>query len=158
MTRSRTSRVYQAGRGAFKGTPTRGQDNLLRAMAAMVAEATQILKPTKAVKKKEADKPPLPFGPGELYELVKERVPHIIACEPYNKLWFGRLGNTLQNTNGLVKDDLEVFVAWVEGGGLEFFTDCTFAHVIKHWDVWITKARSGGQLRGMVNQGAEEYL
>lgn len=155
MTRSRISRVYKAGRGAFKGTPTEGQDNLLRSMAAMIAEATN-MRPQQKAKKGVQDGPKLPFGPKALYEACLQRVPHIIACEPYNKAWFGRLGKALQNTNGLREDDLEAFVSWVENDGLSWFEDCTFAHVIKHWDVWITKAR--GDHGGTTKQGAESYL
>jgi hypothetical protein len=157
MSRSRVSRVYKAGRGAFVGTPTSGQDNLLRAMAAMVAEATQIIKPTAKVKKEAQDKPKLPFGPGELYDACLQRVPHIIACVPYNKTWFGRLGKALQNTDGLREDDLETFVSWVENDGLDWFHNCTFAHVIKHWDGWIVKARAG-VMSGNTGVSAEDYL
>ena len=156
MTRSRTTRVYRAGVDTFVHRPTPAQDAMLRAMAAMIAESTNITKPTKAVKKKEADLPPLAFGPGELYELVKERVPHVIACEPYNKNWFGRMGKVLRDTNGLVKDDLETFVAWVEAGGLDFFNSCTFPHVIKNWGTWIVKARSNTM--SPTGMGAEDYL
>jgi hypothetical protein len=155
MIRGRLSKIYKAGRGAFKGTPTPGQDNLLRAMAAMIAEATEMRPPAKKAKPKDA--PKLPFGPGELYEECKARVPHIIACEPYNKRWFSALGKRLQDTVGLQRDDMNAFVSWVEGGGLDFGDSWTFDHVVKHWSTWMAKARSGDY--SFTNaKGMEDYL
>lgn len=145
--------IYRAGVEAFGSRPNAQQEKLLKAIAAMVAEATK--KPS--AKKKPTEGPKLAVTPKELYEACLERVPHIIACEPYDKGWFGRLGKKLQQTNGLMASDLETFVSWVESGGLEFFTDCTFAHVIKHWDVWIAKARAG-DTHNTTRQDMDKYL
>ena len=145
--------IYRAGVEAFGSRPNAQQEKLLKAIAAMMAEATK--KPS--TRKKPTEGPKLAVTPKELYEACLERVPHIIACEPYDKSWFGRLGKKLQQTNGLRADDLEKFVSWVESGGLEFFSDCTFAHVIKHWDVWIVKARSG-DTHNTTRQDMDKYL
>ena len=135
MTRTRHSKIYQAGLKAYD-KPTPAQDRMLKAFSLMLAEAT---KPRAAAKKKA--QPTLPFGPGELYDAMLERVSHKVGLEPYNKMWFGRMGKQLQNTVPLVKADMETFIGWIEAGGLDFFPECTFEHVIKHWATWIVKAR-----------------
>jgi hypothetical protein len=126
---------------------------MLKALSLMLCEAT---KPARKVKKAEA--PKLPFGPGELYEACKTRVPHIIGCEPCDKRWFGRMGKALQATSGLELMDLERFVNWVECGGLEFFEDCTFEHVIKHWGNWVVKARGSRQGIIPAQEGPEGWM
>lgn len=153
MASAKTKRIYEAGAAAYKGSPPAPADRMLKAIALMLTEATK-----KRVVEKDKPRPQkLPFSPQALYELCLERVPHIIACEPYDKRWFGRLGKELQATSGLEQADLERFVGWVEGGGLEFFPDVTFAHVIKHWGTWIVKARSGGQAKQQ-GAGPESFM
>lgn len=134
---AKTRRIYEAGLQAYPHGRTVGEERLLQAVALMLTEAT---KPASKAKKKK-DEPVLPFGPKELYEACLERVPHVIGCEPYDRRWFGRMGKALQATSGLEREDLERFLGWVESGGLSFFSDCTFEHVIKHWGTWIVKAR-----------------
>jgi len=151
ISRSKAKRVYEAGAAVYKGSPPAAQEKLLKAIALMICEAA---KPASKVKKAEQE--PLPFGPGALYELCLNRVPHIIACTPYDKRWFARLGKELQSTEGLEYADMERFVSWVESGGLGFFTDCTFAHVIKHWTTWLPKARKAVGSTG--TKGFEEFM
>jgi hypothetical protein len=135
----RTRRIYRAGEEAYQASKASGDLRLLQAMAAMIAEATK--KPAR----KKQDAPKLPFSTKEFYELVLRRVSHIVACEPYNKRWFGALGKKMQDTNGLEREDMERMVQWIEGGGLAFGSDWTFDHVIKHWSTWLVKARSANQ-------------
>ena len=152
--RSRARNIYKvAVDGAYGDKPpTATEKKLLSAIALMVAEATK--KPP-AKKKKPKDAPKLPFGPGELYDDMLARVSDVVGLEPYNKQWFPRLGKAMQNTVGLVAEDKEIFVAWIEAGGLDFFEDVTFEHVIKHWANWIAKARKGDMPQ---SGGIEEYL
>lgn len=152
MGRSRARTIYLAGEEVYRKSKTTGDLRLLQAMAAMVAEAT------KKGKAKPKDAPKTPFAPQELYELMLARVPHIVACEPYNSRWFGALGKKMQATNGLEREDMERLVQWVEGGGLEFGEDWSFSHVIKHFDTWLTKARRTNGSTGVRAGGLERMM
>lgn len=138
-TPARARRIYEAGVAVYKGNPSASADRLLKAMALMIHEAT---KPAKKKTKTKAE-PTLPFGPKELYEACLARVPHIIACEPYDSRWFGRLGKVLQASKGLSKGDLELLVGWIEGGALDFGDSWSFEHIIKHFPNWMAQARGG---------------
>jgi hypothetical protein len=123
---------------------------MLRAIAAMV----NWKQPAKT--KKEA--PKLPFGPGELYELCLERVPTKLACVPYDKGWFARLGKVLQQTNGLEREDMDRVVRWIEDGGIDYMESASFAHLIKHWNNWVTRARQWSQDGCDMGPSVEEFM
>jgi hypothetical protein len=140
---SRAKTIYLKGLETYKGSKATGDLRMLQATAVMIAEATK----PKTRKKKAKDEPTLPFTPRELYELCVERVPHIVACEPYDSGWFGRLGSSLQRIKGLERDDMENLVEWIEVGNLDFGDNWSFGHIVKHIGNWIPRARatmSGG--------------
>ena len=140
-TPARARRIYEAGVAVYKGSPPASADKILKAMALMLDEAT---KPKKSIKQSDKGRPQkLPFSPQALYEECLARVPHIVACEPYDKRWFGRLGKVLQASSGLTAGDMETLVAWIEGGGLDFGDSWSFEHIIKHFPNWMTRARGG---------------
>jgi len=146
--------IYEAGLPAYGGEPPPSAQKMMKAIALMLAEATKPKKKKAATKNEGAT---LAFGPGELYEACLARVPHIIACEPYDQRWFGRLGKVLQASKGLTADDLETLVAWIEGGALDFGSNWSFSHVIKHFPNWMAQARQGGSGQ-QAGQGPEGYM
>lgn len=133
---SRSSRILEKGLEAIE-LPTPSEQRMCRAIAAMLAEAT---KPAKKATKPKG--PKLPFGPGELYELVLERVPDKVACEPYDKRWFARLGKELQSIKDLRREDMESIVSYIESGGINYFRNASFSHLIKHFSTWLPLARA----------------
>ena len=152
---ARAKRIYEAGVVAYNGTAPANADKMLKAIALMLDEATK--KPARKAATKDSGAT-LPFGPGELYEAVKARVPHIIACEPYSAAWFGRLGKVLKDSKGLKREDMDLLVAWIEGGALDFGNSWSFSHVIKHFDNWIAQARNEGGAAQQTGRGAEDFM
>lgn len=114
-----------------------GRDKLL-------IDAIAVMLSAPAVKRGKAlDAPKLAFGPGELHQMMKSRVGHIIVCEPVEARLFGMLGKRLQQISGLEREDMERITSWVDAGGLHWWTQGrpTFASVVNNVGKWIASAR-----------------
>lgn len=125
---------------------TPAQERLLEAWAKMLAEATK--KPAAKKAEKRASRPALPFTPEEFFEAVCDTGK--VACLPYDKNWFGRLGTKLHNLMPqLRREDMTALCEWLEDGGVSWMSEPpSFGMLIDKLPDWLARARARETVTG----------
>lgn len=110
---------------------------LIEAFAAMLAA------PAAKKQSKDPDAPKLPFAPQVLFEAVRQRVPNVVACDAVESSIFGRLGKALKGIPGLVVEDVDRLVSWIEAGGMAGWpVQPTFQMVVANIGKYLSWARA----------------
>lgn len=117
--------------------PTPAEDRILRAVARMLALATQ------PKKKATVDDSKLAVPPRTLFEAVRSQAGDRVLCEPIDGRWFGRLGGALKALPSFGVDDVELLISWLQAGGMASWPQGipTFSHLITNLDKWTAFAR-----------------
>lgn len=109
---------------------------LLRGIARMLVENGK-----KQTKKQAEERAPTAFTSKEIFELVRAECP-TICTDPYNKAWFGWMGQSLQKVSSLKRSDMQLFVDWINSGALDWMKQpADFGLVAKKFPDWISQAR-----------------
>lgn len=119
---------------------TAADEGLLEAIASMVEFATR---PKSKRKAADGEGAALLVSPAHLYGEFKNRVGHIVLCEPYDKRWFGRVAATLKAMPDLQASDLDLVLDHIEAGSLATWPNGApdFNAVIKWFPTWVMRAR-----------------
>ncbi len=128
-----------AGLKALGQLASPGEQRLVRAVAKMIDLAVR--RPRE--RKPPVDNSKLPYSPGEVFELLETHCSDVVQLRPYEKSSFARLGRTMVGIAGLERADLERVTAWIQSGGLSWWTtQVTWMHVVKHYATWVGYARA----------------
>ncbi len=153
--RSRVKTLEEAGLAAYEEGGATPAKSMIKAIAVMIAVATQ-RKPGKVA---GAPIPVdlLPYGPGAVFDSFEKHCGDIIQMRPYDVSSFGRLGRAMGRIAGLEVADLERVTGWVQSGGLKSWTiQPTWHHVTKNYPNWVAYARAWDAKGGSTATGGPD--
>jgi hypothetical protein len=82
------------------------------------------------------------FNARTVYETIRNKCGHNLACEPFRRKWLEILNREVKGIQGLEPQDIDRLCGWINSGALKDWpVTPTFGDCAKHFASWVVRAR-----------------